>query len=145
MGKIEYDYMLGLMDTNPIAHKVIIKNYGKPLEVIDELITEAVKLNTSRSIFPGDLTIMYPVVKTRRSTKLTSTILGQVIEKGEAYLDYRALLLNYTSKEKYVINPDLKFYLNDGTPNNIFELEEIDFLANNNIGLQRVEEKGLYR
>lgn len=135
----EYDRILEELNTDCIANYVISCNYGKTIEEIYYRIQEEYIKHTSTEWFSGDLVLLYPSIKERHATRFYTTFYESCINKGSAYINYNALLINLTRGTKYILKPSLKFEPGDVTPANILELEELERSTERNIQLKRVK------
>lgn len=131
----EYYKELKGLKTNRITRSIVESLEGKPLEYIwEKVYTEEQKI-TSTLFFPDDLVLLYPNIKERHAKNfITCNFSGALIYPGSLYINYRPLVENITTKEKYVLKRTLKVepgYIYD-LPTTITELEELQ----NNILLE---------
>jgi hypothetical protein len=139
MNMTEYDEILKDMCTSPIARQVIEANYGKPLDDIYYKIQYEEMKHTSTTWFPGDIVLLYPNIKELKANKIHSSVSDSLIHKGSYYINYSGLLIDYTTKSKYVLGKPLKFELGDITPYTIGELEALEYNKGIDISLKKIK------
>lgn len=124
----EYYKELRNLSTNRISKLIVEQLTGESIEDIWQKIFQEEQQLRSDIFFPNDIIIMYPSIKETKSKKIiTCDFSGALIYPGSLYINYRPLIENITTKERYVLKRTLKvepayeFYL----PTTITELEQL--------------------
>ena len=141
----EYNRTLDELNTDYIANYIIQNNYGKPIEHIYELIQDAYAMHTSYNWFSGDVVIVYPSITERHAARPYYSITKAHIGKNQVYVNYNALLVNITSRTKYVLKHSLRFETGEELPETIIELEDLERNTGNEISIKRVISKNKRR
>ena len=134
----EYNKILEELNKDIIARRVINLNKNKPIDKIYELIELEYMKYTSHYWFQGDIVLLYPNIREMKSKKQYETIYGAHIGKNMLYIYYQTLLLNVSSKKKYVLEKAIRFEVGDELPMNIFDLEELERTTDVNIPIRKL-------
>ncbi len=113
------------MKKDILSRKVIEENPNKSEEELYHLIEGEYIKHMSYRWFSGSF-LVYPSYKETRSKKSCSSVTGTLISSGTLYIDYKALMVNIYSGEKYVLKHNLKLDLDSAIPSTIQELEDLE-------------------
>lgn len=124
-----YEEKIEKLSTDTIARDIIFKYYGEDIDFICQKLMEEYDKNRSYYLFPGDIILVYPKVVYAPSKSIKKCdFTGDRINIKDMYINYRALLVDISSKRKYVLNnslniiPDLENYL----PYSINEIDDME-------------------
>lgn len=117
-----------LLRKTPLGKEIIEKMHGYSLMDIYKRIEQEEEKIRSYLFFPNQLIKFYPSKKENHAKNpLTCDFSGSIIKKGSLYVNYRPLLINISTNEKYVLKKTIKVELgySQDLPENIQELEEL--------------------
>ncbi len=105
----------------------IIKYDNNSLLELENKIQEELFINTSSYLFPGDIVLLYPLVREyKANSSIMCDISGSIIQKGSYYSSYRPLIDNIITREHYILEKsiNLETSYRHVLPKNIFEFDE---------------------
>lgn len=138
----KYHQELNNLSTNRINKRIVENLYGEPLEYIWSKIFQEEEQIRSTQFFPDDLVLMYPNKKELHTKNfITCDFSGALIYPGNLYINYRPLIENITTKERYILKRTLKVEpaYESELPTTIKELE----LLQQNIWLETEDNSGI--
>lgn len=125
----EYYAALSSLKASKIAQDIVDRYTGESIDFIWRKVMEEEQAYTSEIIFPGDLIRFYPNIKEQRAkTYITCDFSGGIIYPGSLYVNYRPLLDNISTGERYVLRRTIKVesgYYHE-LPTSISEFESLE-------------------
>ena len=123
-----YEYIESMKSSN-LTRDIVESLYGEPLSVIWQEILEEEQKYTSMMMFPGDVVMFYPNIKEQKARSfITCDFSAGIIYPGSMYVNYRPLIANISSGERYVLSRTIKVEMGyqHELPRTIQEFEALD-------------------
>ena len=117
------------MKSSDLTRNIVESLYGEPLSVIWQEILEEEQKYTSMMMFPGDVVMFYPNIKEQKARSfITCDFSAGIIYPGSMYVNYRPLIANISSGERYVLSRTIKVEMGyqHELPRTIQEFEALD-------------------
>lgn len=116
--------------TKDKLEKIKMLNIEERYEILEEYYYK----NTSIQYFPSNLIAFYPSIKEYHSRdNIICDFSANLIKKGQLYINYRPLIENLSTGNRYVLKKSIKCktaYI-DKLPNNILEFEQLNEMVMN--------------
>jgi len=123
-----YEYYESLKSSK-FTKELVEDLFGEPISTIWQEVCEEEQKYTSMMLFPGDIVMFYPNIKEQKARKIiTCDFSAGIIYPGSIYVNYRPLIANISTGERYVLSRTIKVEMgyHHELPTTIQEFESLD-------------------